>query len=520
MPCPGYRADQPAGVEFKDQTTITAKRAEQRYKAKAKKKSPSYEDITPPDSRLVEFRSPPAKISTTPEIKTSTSPKSDFSEQQLLLVLSEKKRANPFIAEYPIHLMSPGAERAQIYQEFITSYFPRKRYGEDSGYYNFFQTVAIKNSQVSALEQGMDALSLVQLGSLYKDQRLLKEAGSRYGTALRSMANSIARGDFMHDDDVLAAVATLSICELFEEIANMGEGWAKHVQGTNVLFSARGPDSFKSEMGHLIYSNVKHGSLLWALISRKAPFLAAPEWRELAFQGRSRSESCAETRFYDVAIQVPEVLQRHDAIDTSSPIAIEEIDKILQMSFELEMKMRAWWSEWQDEATVDNMVDCELRPIEDFPTFASLVPDRTFVLAFTFPDFQTGYIYSVYWMVIFHLRSAMQSLMKMRHNIDVNWYPEPQDVVPEEELLGYVLNLCQCMPYFVEPVSCSAGHIGVFLPMRTAAFYFTDHGHWHWLKWIGAVRNSVFTKGLSPPTVPGRTAGIPANRPLVDGIKT
>lgn len=301
----------------------------------------------------------------------------------------------------------------------------------------------------------------------------------------------------------------LAACELYEEIASVGKGWMRHVQGANQLVAARGPHSLKSELALLLYSNMRHGALLHALISRKAPFMAAPEWRKLAHLV-PRSINDESVQFYDVAIQIPGLLQKHDEIEIDAPSAVADIDKFLEESARLETQLRNWWTDWQAGATVDNHNDCELRPIDDFPTFTSLVSDRTIDHAFTFPDFMVAYLYSVCWMVMHYLRSNIQSLQKLRHRILVDWYPEPDDVVLEDELLGYALSLYQCIPFFVEPISNSSGHIGIFMPMRTAAVYFTDRGHWRWLKWIGAVRNNVFVKGLVPPGVKhaGKESGI------------
>ncbi|KAH9818579.1 GAL4-like Zn(II)2Cys6 (or C6 zinc) binuclear cluster DNA-binding domain [Teratosphaeria destructans] len=85
--------------------------------------------------------------------------------------------------------------------------------------------------------------------------------------------------------------------------------------------------------------------------------------------------------------------------------------------------------------------------------------------------------------------------------MDPTWWPKDSSSVPEPEILGYVIHLCKTIPFFCEPVTSNAGHIGIFLPMRTAAIYFTQHNHWREAKWVGAVRKSVFTKGLSPPQV-------------------
>lgn len=405
-------------------------------------------------------------------------------------------------------IRSPSAERTQIYEEFLVTYLPTVKYGAQNGHFSFYQAIVQKQSDQPALERSMDALSLVQLGSLYRDQRLLKEAVRQYGLSLRHLHSCIARGDFLYDDDVLAAITCLAQCELYGDIGSVGEGWGKHVEGANQLVAARGPQSFRSELALLLYSNMRHGALLYAFISRKAPFLAAPAWRRLAFQSPLlRDES---TKYYDVAIQIPGMLQAHDEIDLDSPTAVGDIDRVLEESTRLEMKLRTWYAERQAGAATGSRNDCELRPIDEFETFTSLVSDRTFDHAYVFPDFLVAYLYSIYWMAMYYLRANIQSLQKLRHRILEDWYPGSKAAVPEDELLGYILDLCQCIPFFVEPVSNSAGHIGIFMPMRAAALYFTEHSHWRWLKWVGEVKNNVFIKGLAPPGVKnaGRESGI------------
>ncbi len=110
-------------------------------------------------------------------------------------------------------------------------------------------------------------------------------------------------------------------------------------------------------------------------------------------------------------------------------------------------------------------------------------------------------LHSLYWMVMHYLRTNTQSLHRHRHFLLPDWYPTNDTVVPESELLSYIMSLCKCIPFFVEPISSSTGSIGIFLPMRCAAMYFRQHGHWEWLKWVGNVKNSVFVKGLAPPSV-------------------
>lgn len=495
--CPGYSATRARTVEFKDQTNFIAQRAEQRYKTKALNSRGAGDSNTASPSSLSDSSSYATPSDGEERLDDMVSMFNDgSSDYSMIQALSKPSDASLFPL---MSIYSPDVERSQVHEQFISTYLPVVRSGAQNGHFSCFISMARQRSGFQALERGMDALSLVQLGSLHKDKRLIGEAVRQYGMALRHISASMARGDFLYSDDVLAAITCVTNCELYGEIAHHGEGWSRHIEGANQLVAARGPQSFKSELSLLLYSNMRHGALLYALISRKTPFMAAPAWRKLAFQSSLvRDES---TLFYDIAIQVPGMLQKYDEIDIETSTALSDIDSVLKESVRLESELRSWFAEWKASATIENRNDCELRPIHEFTTFASLVSDRTFQHAYRFLDFLVAYLHSVYWMVMFHIRTNIQSLQKLRHRVLHDWYPSPEDAVSEDELLGYVLSLCQCIPTFLDPQSASAGHIGIFMPMRTAAIYFTEHGHWRLLRWVGEVKNNVFTKGLAPPGV-------------------
>lgn len=521
VPCPGYRTDKPGGIEFKDQTKITVKKANQQYDRKptgaasfttawkvetgtTSPSSSSSDGVGSRNSYSTGITTPGGPVTTVSRI---TPVDEGIVTDQTLALTKSVSQPNGNRPISPIPLLSPTMERARLYNEFVTTYLPITRGGAQNGHFSFFQTIVQKQSEQPALQQGLDALSLVQVGSLYKDKPILKEAVSQYGKALNSLHRSISKDQFLYDDDVLAAVTVMATCELYGEIQGMmGAGWGKHVAGANQLVAARGPDSIRSDLALLLYSNMRHGSLLHALIHRKAPFMATAEWRAVAFRV-PRAVLDHSTMFYDMAIQVPGLLERHDGLDLDHPYALQDIDALLADSNKLEADLRAWFKLWQSNERDSHRILCEQKPIDDFPTFIGLCRDRTLESAYWFPDFLIGYLHSLYWMVMHYLRTNTQMLHKHRHELEHDWYPADATVVHESELLGYALDLCRCIPFFVEPISSSTGSIGIFLPMRCAAMYFSTHGHWSWLKWIGNVKASVFVKGLQPPSVAPQNRG-------------
>lgn len=125
-------------------------------------------------------------------------------------------------------ISSANVQRAALHNEFLQSYLPRQN-SQSTSSPNPLSFIEILNvrpptQRNSALLPALDALGLVQLGSIAKDERLLKSAVSSYAQALSRLAVDLQREDLRQSDDALASTIVLSICELYEEIAQNNGG--------------------------------------------------------------------------------------------------------------------------------------------------------------------------------------------------------------------------------------------------------------------------------------------------------
>lgn len=119
-------------------------------------------------------------------------------------------------------MSSANAQRVALHNEFLQSYLPRQNQVTSSpNPLSFIEILNLRNpaTKYSALNPALDALGLVQLGSIAKDERLLKSSVDMYGKALRRLAVDLQGEDLRRSDDVLASTIVLSICELYQEIA-------------------------------------------------------------------------------------------------------------------------------------------------------------------------------------------------------------------------------------------------------------------------------------------------------------
>ncbi|KAM3414985.1 hypothetical protein BST61_g10122 [Cercospora zeina] len=393
----------------------------------------------------------------------------------------------------PQYMPSDAAEKAMIYSTFVDTYMPKHRPERDA-HFSFLEHLITSPGLRPEVSQALDALCLVQVGSIFHDQTLLKQSVRMYAKALTGLVRTLGTQDpsaFLKDDYVLATVTLLASCEFFDEISQMGEGWSKHLQGSQQLLKARGPESINTKMSLMLYSNMRHGGLSHALIARKGTFLSRPEWRALAWRDEIRD---ASTAFYEYALQVPDLLEGWD-------------DYVQQGETNVDFRLQAKSS---------GKALYTLAHIEEFQPFCKLISDRTVDKAFMFSSFMVAYLVSVYWDVMHFLRTTIKALHHARHQVQSDWFPAPEDAVTQDELMEYVMNMMRCFPFFCEPTSSSTGQIGIFLPLRTAAFYCLEHGHWPLMKWLGAVRDGIFTKGMRPPSV---RESRPANKNISISIR-
>lgn len=107
---------------------------------------------------------------------------------------------------------------------------------------------------------------------------------------------------------------------------------------------------------------------------------------------------------------------------------------------------------------------------------------------------------------MYFLRSAVASLQPYQEQLSPH-SPNPNEAdsrqVELSELEDYILNLYRSIPFFIGPVNGTIGHICCFFPLVAAAKYFREHGQFAWLRWIHRVRDRVFDKGISLPSIKG-----------------
>jgi hypothetical protein len=218
VPCPGYRREK-GGLEFEDQTILTARKAKISYGEKV--------------ALVVRKSSNNSSLRSTPEVAIHDINRHAFQTWSASLS--------------PSVLVSPAANQAQLYDKWLNIYTPATT-GMQGMHFDYLREAINMAESEPALRDGLNTLALVQVGHAAKDERLLAAAVPSYGKALAGLAYAVSKATSVRDNTVLAAASLLVVCEFYDQIKTQGMSWFGHVQGVQQLLMARGPDSLDTDL--------------------------------------------------------------------------------------------------------------------------------------------------------------------------------------------------------------------------------------------------------------------------------
>lgn len=97
------------------------------------------------------------------------------------------------------------------------------------------------------------------------------------------------------------------------------------------------------------------------------------------------------------ALQIPELLQRYDALDLRCATAMEEIQTLMSDCRLLYGDFRQWHIALQQSASGPGGAAYTTLNVEMFPTYAALVSDRTLSAGFRFARPNIAFLCLHYW---------------------------------------------------------------------------------------------------------------------------
>ncbi|PPJ53140.1 hypothetical protein CBER1_11737 [Cercospora berteroae] len=483
--CPGYKVARKGDIEFHDQTDQTVTRLQ----------------ADPDELRRPSKASPPA--SAPPEQLTFTWASFDAGTQPPNVRHTPPVTANPLPHIHPpSSLHSPAAIRVRLYDTFLRYYVPRDLSSHGHGVWssntNLLAHLMFSQQKCRpCLPHALDALALVQIGSMHHDRNLIQKAIEAYTKSLASLRVALSKPESVHDDTVMAATCMLSSCEFYTEFRVQGASWVSHQRGIQRMVDARGPASImNSKLALHMFFQITSGSLALSLLLRKQDPYATEKWSAVEARATAHDDFSESNH---LGLRLPALLERHDRLDLNHAGSSNDLDDLLLDCNEIQMQMRRRLMALHAREARDDKSWIALVEIEHFHPFSDLVTDRTMTRAFRFPSFETAYIHSSHWLRMYMLRQTIRSLHDMRQRLIPGWRPDEKHAVTERELLFYVLSFCRLVPFFVETGHGATGDMSCFFLLYIAEQYFRTNKHWRWVRWIKHVSERIFTKGMSMP---------------------
>jgi hypothetical protein len=275
-----------------------------------------------------------------------------------------------------------------------------------------------------ALETSLLATCTAALGRIHKDPSLVHESLKFYTQGLWELQKALWEPELMYRDETLAACMTLVVYEVTECPDQTITAWLHHMKGCAKLFEVRGPESYDSEFGHLLFSSFRplevnlfncsrscrevFADILilkiqQAILERRLTYLSSPPWIHLPWKSHEKTQY---DKFLDTMALLPQVIaDGYSIVDTMQRAAeTQTLDpstlfvKILELvdrCWKLDAKFRAFYVELEKE-NLGHLYWPELSAgIITIADESGL--GKVFPVAFQFLNIQMTHICMLYW---------------------------------------------------------------------------------------------------------------------------
>lgn len=306
------------------------------------------------------------------------------------------------------------------------------------------------------------------MGRTYQDQDITNAAIKVYGKALLEVNHALRSSSRYLTDEVLAAVGLLALYELLlgpapgqtlptETPAMQAHNWMSHAQGVSRLLEVRGPARHKSDYGFGLFTNCRMGMIIAAIRSRKATYLAQPDWRTMPWEDRQKD--CKDA-LLDIMAQLPGYLEDFDRVKSSDNImsATRQRKKVLSEWKRLDKALQSWYNNFS--AHIAAQLSTRQRP-----TLATDLVAEDF-LNTTNDDAHSAVLY---WCACLIVHSTIHLLHKDLSVRDEDYFTI--DLHPRAVPLQYTSNIARCTPYFFRPEAGIVGPRNISFPLGMSLQY-------------------------------------------------
>ena len=207
---------------------------------------------------------------------------------------------------------------------------------------------AVASRQIS--HQAIMSFAMILFGIQHRQMDITRQGYAMHGVALKQLNQALSDTARHTGDEVIVAVATLSISELL--VPSAPDNYLRHMMGLERLLDLQDPVSFWSEKSSGFCKGVRFMILLASLKLCKPSILAKPDWKK-AMRINASYQDLQEQDLYDVLADCSILLAERDAMssagNTNSINAGEQRDNIERRARSLLIHLYEWRRRWDTD---------------------------------------------------------------------------------------------------------------------------------------------------------------------------
>ncbi|KAF2161101.1 hypothetical protein M409DRAFT_28431 [Zasmidium cellare ATCC 36951] len=327
----------------------------------------------------------------------------------------------------------------------------------------------------ATLNASRDALCLMGLGALYRDERLLDEGRKRHCLGLRLLRERIEGPGGVVCDGLLDACYTLAHCQIYQSVSHQGKGWQIHVEGLHFLLRRRGVESIRSPFAHATLHKMRQIATMDQLLKRKSSFLSSPEWL-LSWRQNDPGIHTPALQLTDLGLQLSGALEDTDVAlhgsTTGKPALGDQLRdvslRIQSIEYELDKWLLNFYHQYGDVQEPYILTD-----IAKYPRFETQCHDIASLLpkVYSFPTLLSATTHCYLFILYLAIRMAQMDLAGLHPT-----QPATDIEALAAEANEYAVHLCRSLAYLSLPQHRSVGVLACSGPLYWASAWYERSG--------------------------------------------
>ncbi|KAK0716947.1 hypothetical protein B0T26DRAFT_644673, partial [Lasiosphaeria miniovina] len=200
----------------------------------------------------------------------------------------------------------------------------------------------ISNRTDAALDAAVKAFALSILAGGPTRSVPIPAGLEAYGLALQSLRTALRSSTLRCPEQLAAAIMCLLLAEIF--LPTSLDARAAHLQGFGELMRLSGPELYASGVPHKLFVGARPSLVIMGIHSRKASFLAAPEWIHVPF---GKTAPSAMQQLMSEGAMIPSIFEIVDKAAGAPGSAIPAAREAIHRFKALLDRLRQWEERFQ-----------------------------------------------------------------------------------------------------------------------------------------------------------------------------